>query len=347
MAKKKIEEDNQDGVVNNLISKTRKTLEKDFGEVFVKAESILNKERTIIPVSPKMDIGLSGGIPMGCWGIFSGVSGIGKSSMALHIASKAQKPEYGSRKCYYFDIEHRLEKKNLSGIQGLELTEDKLEIISSTKNNILTAEKALSIAEKLLKTEEGIVLVIDSSSALCTNKEYDGDIAATGRNEGPKLLAQFTRKLAGIVSVQDSLVIIIQHLIANTSGYGSPWLEDGGNKIVYQSDFKLRGVSFKKWEKDEEQIGQVNNWHVVKCALGQPNSKIESHLRYGYGIDELWESIELGCDIGLINKSGAWFELSYLDSPEKFQGQQNVWDHLSSNEYKRTLLETKIKEFFK
>jgi recombination protein RecA len=337
MAKKKINEEN---------NPNRKQLEKDFGDIFIDPQTIIDKKLDIFSLGPKLDIALSGGLPSGSWGIISGLSGIGKSSAALQICAQAQKEEFGSRKCYYFDVEHRLEKKNLSGIPGLSLDKDKLEVISSTRGNILTAEKVLTVAERLLKDEPGIIIVIDSSSSLCTAKEYDGEISAVGRNEGPKLLAQFTRKLNGVVPVQDSLVIIIQHLIANTSGYGSPWLEDGGNKIVYQSNFKLRGVSFKKWEQGEKQIGQVNNWHIIKSALGQPNAKVESYLRFGSGIDFVWELIELACDVGLITKGGAWFNLDFLENPEKLQGQQNVWDFLNSNKDKLKLLESKVKEFY-
>lgn len=346
MAKKKIK-DSEEEVVSSGSKANRKKLEKDFGEIFIDPQSIIDKKRTIFTLSPKLDIALSGGVPSGCWGILSGLSGAGKSSLALSLCAEAQKAKNGSRKCYYFDVEHRLEKKNLSGIPGLSFDKDKLEIISSTKGNILTAEKVLTIAERLLKDEEGIILVIDSSSSLCTAKEYDGEMSAVGRNEGPKLLAQFTRKLNGVVSVQDSLVIIIQHLIANTSGYGSPWLEDGGKKIEYQADFKLRGVSFSRWEdSDKKQIGQSTNYHIVKSPLGQPGAKIESYIRYGSGIDRAWELIELACDVGLITKGGAWFNLDFLATPVKLQGQQKVWDYLNNNLADLELLEEKVKEFY-
>lgn len=349
MAKKKVKKDNDsDTTITSTVSTAnRKKLEKDFGDIFIDPQSIIDKKRTIFTLSPKLDIALSGGVPSGCWGILSGLSGAGKSSLALSLCAKAQRPENGSRKCYYFDVEHRLEKKNLSGIPGLSFDKDKLEIISSTKGNILTAEKVLTIAERLLKDEPGIVVVIDSSSSLCTAKEYDGEMSAVGRNEGPKLLAQFTRKLNGVVSVQDSLVVIIQHLIANTSGYGSPWLEDGGKKIEYQADFKLRGVFFSRWEDSEKkQIGQSTNYYVVKSPLGQPGAKVDSYIRYGYGIDEAWELIELACDVGLITKGGSWFNLDFLDEPIKLQGQQNVWDHLNNNPNELKLLDKKVKEFY-
>lgn len=334
------------------MNEIKKKLKKEFGDVFLSPQFIIDKKRTVLSVSPKLDIALNGGIPSGSWGIISGKSKLGKSTLALHLCAEAQKKENGSRMCYYFDIEHRLENKNLTGIPGLQFGEDQLEIITSTKNNILTAEKTLTIAEALLKSEEGIILVLDSSSALCTEKEYGAEMSATGRNEGPKLLAQFTRKLANIVPVQDSIVIIIQHMIANTSGYGPAFMEDGGNKIIYQSDWKLRGTAFAKWtegakgEESGKQIGQVNTWEVVYSALGQPNGKIESYLRFGSGIDKTWELIELACDLNIIEKGGAWFTLSFLPDKTKVQGQKKVWDYLNSNPKERKILEKLVKEAF-
>lgn len=328
------------------MNEIKKKLKKEYGDVFIAPSFILDKKRTILSVSPKLDIALNGGVPTGTWGIVSGKSKLGKSTLALSLCAEAQKPENGGRMCYYLDVEHRLEKKNLKGIPGLMYDEEHLQIITSRKNNILNAEQYLTIAETLLKNEESIVLVIDSASALCTAKEYSAEMSATGRNEGPKLLAQFTRKLGNIVPVQDSLVIIIQHMIANTSGYGSPFMEDGGNKIVYQSDFKLRGTGWSKWEEDDKQIGQVNSWEVVYSALGQPNGKVESYLRFGSGIDKVWELIEIGCDLGIIEKAGAWFNLAYLKTPVKVQGQKKVWQHLKDNEADRIMLEQLVKEAF-
>jgi recombination protein RecA len=343
MSKKK-KEDEIDDIIELKDSAVKKKLIKDHGDVFLSADFILGKKQTIIPVSPKLDIGLNGGIPTGTWGIISGKSKIGKSSMCLAICAKAQRPEYGSRKCYYFDIEHRLTKKNLDGTPGLLTDKDHFEVVTSTQGNILTAEKCLTIAETLLKNEPNIVIIIDSTSSLCTAKEYDSEMSATGRNEGPKLLAQFTRKLASVVPVQDSLVILIQHLIANTSGYGPAFMEDGGGKIIYQSDFKLRGTGFQKWEEDEKQVGQVNTWDIVFSALGQPGGKVESYFRFGYGIDELYEAIDLACDFGIIEKGGAWFTIPWLEEPVKIQGQKKVKTYLEKNPKVYTEVLAKIKE---
>lgn len=328
---------------------TKKQIKKDFGEVFFEVEDILKKKTHIIPTTPKLDLALGGGIPEGSWVIISGKEKSGKSVMCLTLAAKAQKPEYGGKKVYYFDIENRLKKMTLEGVPGLDLSEDKFQIIRSNKDNIITAEKYLEIAESILKMEPNVLVILDSASALCSEKEYNDEISSQGRNSGPKLLATFTRKLAPVVPVNDSIVIIIQHMIANTSGYGSPFLEDGGNKIKYQCDVKIRAKGYSKWsdgKDDKQQIGQVVNWDVVHSALGAPGQSVETYLRFGQGYDDVWELITIAMDLGLIEKAGSWLNLAFLDTPEKIQGQQKVWDRLKANPKEMKLLEAKIKKFY-
>jgi recombination protein RecA len=110
---------------------------------------------------------------------------------------------------------------------------------------------------------------------------------------------------------------LIQHLIANTSGYGSPFLEDGGNKIQYQSDVKLRCKGIKPWEEGKARIGQDVTWEVLWAANGPPGAKCISKLRYGIGIDEAAEMVDIGVDLGLIDKGGSWFTLDYLNNTTK------------------------------
>jgi recombination protein RecA len=324
------------------MSDIKKKIIKDHGEVFISAASILAKELCIVSVSPKLDLGLSGGIPTGNWVIISGKEKLGKTVCALQIGRNAQAK---GLKVVYGNVENRIGKKELMGIKGLDLSAEKFEVIGSSQGNILNAEKHLTIYEHLLKNEPNICLIIDSASALCSASEQDGEITASSRNSGPKLLANFTRKLNSIVPAQNSIVIIIQHLIANTSGYGPAMMEDGGHKIQYQSSVKIRGKGFSSWEVGGKQIGQIVKWDVVFSALGPPIQGIESYLRYGIGIDDTWEYIDIACDLGLIEKAGAWFNLKFLPEVKKVQGQQGVWSHLVTNPDDLELLKKQIKSY--
>lgn len=321
---------------------TEKLMKKEFGDVFLDPNDIVVKDKVIIPTTPKLDIQLSGGIPEGSIVLISGKPSLGKSSLALQICANAQKEEFGSRHCYYLDIESRLEKRNLTGIKDLNL--DMMTVVKSTPGNYLYGEKVLNIADRIIKSEPGTVLVLDSSSTLCSESEFNSDVSATSRNQGPKLLASFTRKLANVIPIQNTIVIIIQHIISNTSGFGAPSYEDGGVKIVHASNVKIKGKGFKKWEEGGKAIGQIIDWTVDRSALGPPNGSTESYLRFGIGIDSVWEIIDLACDLGLIMKGGAWYELAYLDEPKKMQGQKKVWEHLTENKDDYNKLNAMIKE---
>ena len=313
----------------------------------ISASSFLDKKEEIIPLSPALDLALSGGIPTGTWVIMSGAPKCGKSLTSLQLAANAQK---AGMKVFYSDVECRLKKMNLTGIAGLDL--NNFDIIQSTKEKILSAEDHLNTLIDLIKSEPHSVFILDSSSALCASKEMVEEITSATRALGPKLLASFCRQMGGVIPVQDSIIIIIQHLIANTSGYGVPWMEDGGQKIRYQVDVKLRAKTVSKWEVKEEQIGQIVEWEIATSALGKPGNKAKSYIRYGQGLDYISESIEIGCDLGLISKAGAWFKLEFIkeDKPEKeekelkFHGQENLYQYLADNIIHQKLLIQKIKE---
>lgn len=340
---KKAKKETEDKPKENILVKS---LQKKYGDVVMSSEQVLSRHSQVIPFSPKLNIGLSGGIPEGSWVIMSGPAKCGKSTSSLDFAATAQKEEYGGRHVYYLDVEGRLKKMNLEGIAGL--NQDQFSVISSTEGHILSAEEYLNIASEIIKSEPGCVLIIDSASALCSSKELSEDISGQTRALGPKILAAFCRQLGGVVPIQRCIVIMMQHLIANTSGWGPTQYEDGGRKAQYQVDVKLRCKGSQKWEDSEKQIGQTVNWEVMTSALGPPGQKVQSYIRYGTGIDHVWETVDVACDLGLIDKSGAWFNLDYLEAEGldsvKVQGQQKVWTHLSENKEHFDLLTKNIRE---
>lgn len=339
----------------------------DDAKIIYKAKELLDKKRQIIPVSPCLDIGLGGGLLEGTWTIISGPPKCGKTMSALQIASNAQKL---GRYVYYMAVESRIQPRDLEGINGFNI--DMCSIIQSQKGKILTAEDYLNDGMSVIKEHPGCVLIIDSSSALCSTGEFTKDITATGRADGPKLLASFCRQMAPIVQTNDCIVIIIQHLIANTSGYGPAYMEDGGRKILYQFDTKIRCKGVQKWlEGEKKQIGNILTWEIVGSPLGPPGGSVESYVRFGYGIDSEMELAVVGTDLGLIAKAGAWYTLEFLlddtewlkkntkieveetdeaKMPEayrkavKFQGQEKMKNFLVENPAVKEKLFLKIKE---
>ena len=325
------------------------SITKDFGSnIILSGNAVIDKECLTIPVSPALDIILNGGIPEGSFVVLTGQPKCGKTTTSLDFAATAQKEEYSTtgspRNVYYLNIEGRLKKRDLEGIPGINL--DRFNIIGSQTGKILHAEEYLQIAERIINEDPGCVLIIDSYSALCTEAEITSDMDKMQRADGAKLLAKFCRKVANVIPVNKNIVIGITHLMGNPTGYGAEFKEKSGQAIAYQTDVKMRAKTFKPWllGADNTQIGQEVEWQTLCSALGPPGGNITSYIRYGQGIDKQMELVNLAVDIGLINKGGAWYTLSFLnDEKAKFQGAEKVRQFLIDNEsaYKDLYAEVK------
>ena len=312
---------------------------KEFGDqIILSANSIVDKKSIIIPISPSLDMVLNGGIPEGSFVVLTGQPKCGKTTTSLDFAATAQKKEYQGdlkkpRHVYYLNIEGRLKKRDLEGIPGLDL--DRFDVIGSQQGKILHAEEYLQIGERIINQDPGSVLIIDSYSALCTESEITSDMDKMQRADGAKLLAKFCRKVANVIPVNKNIVIGITHLMGNPTGYGAEFKEKSGQAIAYQTDIKLKAKTFKPWvlSADSSQIGQEVEWQVICSALGPPGGSAISYIRYGQGIDKYMEIIVLACDIGLINKSGAWYTLDFLDGDkkQKLQGTEKIRQFLLEN----------------
>ena len=314
------------------------SITKDFGaNIILSGNAVVDRQCLTIPVSPALDIILNGGIPEGSFVVLTGQPKCGKTTTSLDFAATAQKEEYSGtgspRTVYYLNIEGRLKKRDLEGIPGINL--DRFQIIGSQTGKILHAEEYLQIAERIINEDPGSVLIIDSYSALCTEAEITSDMDKMQRADGAKLLAKFCRKVANVIPVNKNIVIGITHLMGNPTGYGAEFKEKSGQAIAYQTDVKIRAKSFKPWilSSDNTQVGQEVEWQTLCSALGPPGGNITSYIRYGQGIDKQMELINLGVDIGLINKGGAWYTLDFLNDEKggKFQGTEKVRQFLIDN----------------
>lgn len=317
-------------------------LEKDYGEgIFTNARYVLETPKKVFGFSPALDEA-TGGIPEGCLVLCSGKPKHGKTSSILHFAKKFLEAD-SKHQVYYFDVEARLKQMNIQGTPGLDL--DRFHIISSTQGNILYAEKILSMVEKIANRNPNCLIIVDSLSALCPETEYVGDMSGQIRPVGPKLLSLFFKRMSNVLAVNKVILICMQHLITNTSGYGPKYMEDGGVKAQYHMDIKMRIKYAERWtvgSADNEQcIGLKVNWEIPCSALGMaPDQECTSYIRFGTGIDELKEYMDMAVGLGIINKAGAWFAFG----EDKVQGEEKLYRFFVENPNKKDEMIQRIKE---
>jgi recombination protein RecA len=325
------------------VSISRKALIKKYGEVIINGTQLfeLRKDLKTLGVSPAIDIALGGGLEEGSWVVISGDEKTGKSSTCLQIIANAQAE---GRKVIYIDGEGRLKNCNLVSAHGLDL--EKMDIIRCPPDDILSAEQFLDIAESIIKEPEsmGAVCVLDSCSSLIPECELSKGVSGNNRNNLPRVLAHFTKKLAHVIPNQKVIFIMITHYVTNTSGFGKLKAPDCGKKIQYQADTKMDIKSSKPWVEGDQEIGKMIEWTIGCSSKGSTGKSAISYFRYNYGLDAIQELIHLCDDYGVIYKAGAWYTLSSLenhleelgetewdDAKYKFQGQAKLRVFLAEN----------------
>jgi len=310
-------------------SDTSKFLEKEYKGSFQDVGYLVNTPKQVIPFSPKMDTILGGGIPEGSFVVFTGPPKVGKSTAALQFCANAQMPEFGNRKIYYANIEGRLKRRDVLGIRGLNLDKDKFQVIGSNKEKILYNHDYIDIALHLLKHEQNIVIILDSVSQLCSEEKASESVSKQMRDSTAIMLSSFTKQAANILPVNNNIVISITHLIANQGQGMSLWSEASGRKIQYQVDVKLKAQYSSPYTVGEEQLGQTVHWLCETNSLTRPMMKCQSLLRYGIGIDHEYDLIELGSEIGIIEKAGGGW--TTFPDGTKVHGLEQASNYLRKN----------------
>lgn len=315
----------------------------------VSGKQLLDRDQMVIPMSPSVD-SVGGAVPEGSWVTLSSPEGFGKTTTALTFAATCQRPEYGSRRIFYYVVEGRLKKRDLRGIKGLNTESPMFNVIESKKGRILSSTDYLSICAEYIARVPGSVHIIDSVSALVNPTVMQGGLGTEDRAAGYKIVGQFCDLNSNVVPANKAIVIGIVQLIANTSGKGGPGkVPKVPNRWRFQTDVWLEGQYAERWtvgaDENSEQIGQKLHWRMQKTALNLgAGGKCESYLRYGVGIDKLYELIVFAKDLGLITGSG-WNTFDFLNAhPEllagtpyegkekvQFQGMEKTYNALEEN----------------
>jgi recombination protein RecA len=330
-------------------------VKKKYGDLAViSGQEFVEIENSWVSISPSLDV-ITEGVPGGSYVVLTGPKKVGKTTLALHIARNAQKV---GRKAFYFNIEGRLKQRDLRGIQGLNLDKEHFEVIRSYRDEktnetrILFAHEYLDIGEHYIHTIPGSVLIFDSISMLLSEEESTSELTKQHRAPGAKLMANFLKRMSNVVPVNDNIVICIQQIIANTSGFGASKVRSGGLKIGYAVDIDLEATKVEKlYDNNNMPYGQNVTWKTGSTATIAPGQTVVSTLRYGIGIDEVSEIIDIATNFGLIYVApkSSWYELLFMeekDKPDDFkpkvQGKENLYHYLTENQDVLEILRTEV-----
>ncbi len=287
---------------------------------------------TIPTGSLSLDFALGvGGIPRGRVVEVFGPESSGKTTLALHMVAEAQK---AGGIAAFIDAEHALDP-----VYSRQLGVDIDNLLISQPD---TGEQALEIAETLVRSNAIDVIVVDSVAALVPKAEIEGEMGDAHMGLQARLMSQALRKLTGAVSKsKTSLVFINQIRMRIGVMFGNPETTTGGNALKFYSTVRLDIRKIATLKDGGEMIGSRTRVRVVKNKLAPPFKEAEFDIIYGSGINRLGELVDLGTDIGILERAGTWY--SYGEN-RLGQGRANAVKYLEENPESIGEIENAIRE---
>ena len=312
-------------------------IDKDFGKgsVMLMNERGENTQEVISTGSIGLDAALGiGGLPRGRVVEIYGPESSGKTTVAIHVIAEAQKK---GGMCAIIDAEHAFD----SGYaQKLGVDIDNL-LISQPDYG----EQALEIADRLILSGALDVVVIDSVAALVPKSELEGEMGDSKMGLQARLMSQALRKLTATINKTNTICIFINQLREKIGVmFGNPETTTGGNALKFYSSVRLDIRRMAQIKDGEEAVGNRVKVKVVKNKVAPPFRTAEFDLVFGEGISKIGEILDLGVEMGIVQKSGSWF--SY-DTNKLGQGREGVKSLLKDNPALAEELETKIREKIK
>ena len=277
-------------------------IEKQFGKGSIMRlgnTDALGADIEAIPTgSLGVDLALGvGGFPRGRVVEIYGPESSGKTTMTLHVIAEAQKR---GGIAAFIDAEHALD---VQYARRLGVRTDDL-LISQPD----TGEQALEIAEMLVRSGAIDILVIDSVAALVPKAEIEGEMGDSLPGLPARLMSQALRKLTASIARSGTCVVFINQIRMKIGVmFGSPETTTGGNALKFYSSVRLDIRRVGAIKQGEEVIGNRTRVKVVKNKLASPFKETEFDILYGEGVNKLGELVDLGGDLGVLDKSGAWY----------------------------------------
>lgn len=273
-----------------------------------------------------------GGFPRGRIIEVYGPESSGKTTLALHVVAEAQKL---GGEAAFVDAEHALDP-----VYARNLGVDVDSLLVSQPDN---GEQALEIVEALARSGALDVIIVDSVAALVPRAEIDGDMGDSHVGLQARLMSQALRKLAGVISKSNTIIIFINQLREKVGVvYGNPEVTTGGRALKFYASIRVdvRRIEQLKGSGGEF-IGSRTRAKIVKNKVAPPFKTAEFDIMYGEGISKVGEIVDLGVNYGIIKKSGAW--VSYGET-RLGQGRDNVKNLFKNDKALSDEIEKQIRE---
>jgi recombination protein RecA len=266
-----------------------------------------------------LDLALGvGGLPRGRVVEIFGPESSGKSTLAMHAVAEAQR---NGGICAYIDAEHAMDPVYARAI-GVDVDE----LLISQPD---TGEQALEITDMLIRSGALDIVVIDSVAALTPRAEIEGEMGDSHMGLQARLMSQALRKLTANLNKTNTICIFINQLREKIGVmFGSPETTPGGRALKFYSSVRLDIRRIESIKDGAEMVGNRTRVKVVKNKVAPPFRQAEFDIMYGKGISREGSLLDVGVDLELIKKSGAWFT---YEGEQLGQGRENAKTFLGEN----------------
>lgn len=313
-------------------------IEKQYGKgsIMKLGDNSARMNVEVVPTgSLSLDLALGlGGLPKGRIIEIYGPESSGKTTVALHAVAEVQKR---GGIAGFIDAEHALDPVYAKNI-GVDI--DNLYISQPD-----CGEQALEIAETMVRSGALDIVIVDSVAALVPKAEIDGEMGDSHMGLQARLMSQALRKLTGIVSKSNCVVIFINQLREKIGVmFGNPETTTGGRALKFYASVRMDVRRVESLKQGGEVVGNHTRVKVVKNKVAPPFREAEFDIMFGQGISKEGDILDLAANLGIINKSGAW----YAYNGEKIgQGRENAKNYLRNNPVICAEVDAKVREHYK